>query len=72
MSSATYYVQECPSCGRQLQIRLEYLGRSVACKHCEREFEASHAARVSDSGEELLSRVDELLASVESSKPHPR
>ncbi len=68
MSGATYFVQECPSCSRQLQVRLEYMGKSVACKHCEREFEASPAARASDSGEYLLNRVDELLASVASTK----
>jgi hypothetical protein len=29
MSSSTYFVQECPICGRQLQIRVEYLGKRV-------------------------------------------
>jgi DNA-directed RNA polymerase subunit M/transcription elongation factor TFIIS len=70
--SATYFVQECPSCSRQLQVRLEYLGKSVVCQHCEREFEASPAAQQSDSGEFLLNRADELLASVESSRSQAR
>ena len=35
MSNATYFVQECPTCGRRLQIRVEYLGRRVVCQHCQ-------------------------------------
>ena len=29
MSKATYFVQECPTCGRDLEIRVEYLGKRV-------------------------------------------
>ena len=35
MSRATFFIRECPTCGRRLQIRVEYLGRTVRCKHCE-------------------------------------
>ena len=70
MSMATYFVQDCPTCGRQLQIRLKYLGRSVQCQHCEAEFQAFDAsneipAATSDSGSDLLARVDELLANAD-------
>ena len=69
MSMATYFVQECPTCGRRLQIRLKYLGRAVQCQHCEAEFQAFDAATiqapVSDSSAELLARVDELLANTD-------
>jgi hypothetical protein len=34
MSPSTYFVQECPTCGRRLHIRVEYLGRRVVCQHC--------------------------------------
>jgi uncharacterized Zn finger protein (UPF0148 family) len=71
--SATYFAQECPSCGRHLQVRLEYLGKSVACPHCQRQFEAMIAPQLSDSSEELLNRANELLATVESDfRPLPR
>ena len=40
MPSGTYYVQECPTCGRSLQVRVEYLGKRVACQHCNAKFEA--------------------------------
>ncbi len=65
--SATYFAQECPSCGRHLRIRVEYLGKHVACQHCDKHFEARMEARPSDSGEYLLTRANELLACVESS-----
>jgi DNA-directed RNA polymerase subunit RPC12/RpoP len=72
MSKATYFVQECPTCGRKLQIRVEYLGKRVACQHCRGQFEAADRAaqafRPSDSSI-LLARADELLASAESLRP---
>ncbi len=69
MSNSTYFVQECPTCGRRLQIRVEYLGKEVACQHCQGRFVASDPsnARV-DGGIEnnaLLRRADELLESVD-------
>ena len=40
MPNATYFVQECPTCGRRLQIRVEYLGKRVVCQHCQGKFVA--------------------------------
>ena len=75
MSSATYFVQECPTCGRRLQVRLEYLGKTIACPYCEGRLEASDpamdGAKLSDSSE-LLLKADALLASAETWKPRPR
>ena len=34
MAGVTYFVQECPTCGRRLQVRVIYLGKRVACRHC--------------------------------------
>lgn len=65
--TATYFTQECPSCGRHLQVRLEYLSRSVACPHCQRQFNAMIAPPQSDSSEDLLNRADQLLATFEMS-----
>ena len=40
MPRSTYFVQECPTCGRNLQVRVEYLGKQVVCQHCSARFEA--------------------------------
>jgi DNA-directed RNA polymerase subunit M/transcription elongation factor TFIIS len=75
MSGATFFLRECPTCGRRLQIRVEYLGRMVRCKHCEGRFEASDPTLTessSDSGIDMLERANELLASLEPSRPRPR
>ena len=66
MFAATYFVQACPICGRSLQIRLEYMGRSVACQHCHGQFMAVDPALQTVEPiqpiDNLLNRVDELLA----------
>lgn len=68
MPNATYFVQECPTCGRHLQIRVEYLGKRVACQHCQGVFVAADASNVRgdvvDHGSALLRRANELLDSV--------
>jgi len=65
MSKPAYFVQECPICGRPLQIRVEYLGKRLACNHCNGRFVAtdstSNPAVPSDSSSALLHRADELL-----------
>jgi primosomal protein N' len=66
MSIATFFAQECPTCGRTLQIRIEYLGKSLVCQHCRGRFDAQDPScgtpKLSDSGI-LMERVEELLAS---------
>ena len=66
MSSSTYFMQECPTCGRGLQVRVEYLGKQIVCRHCDAYFEAcdptSAAYPPSQSGLALLKRAEELLA----------
>ena len=75
MASATYFVQDCPICGRRLQIRVAYLGRDVLCRHCQGEFEAcdpeSGVAPASLSGLALIRRADELLAEADQRSPVP-
>ncbi len=61
---SAYFYQECPVCGRPLQVRVEYLGRDVICEHCSGHFLASDPAQHPHwprSGR-LLQRADELLA----------
>jgi hypothetical protein len=75
MPRTTFFLLECPICGRTLQVRVEYLGRTVACVHCRGEFPAAdpNQYHVPDaSGVELLRRADELLDSVEEPWPRPR
>jgi len=76
MLNSTYFIQECPTCGRRLQIRVEYLGKRVACQHCQGKFIARDPAGApgDDSGEknELLRRADELLESVARRETHLR
>lgn len=67
MPRSTYFVQECPTCGRNLQVRVEYLGKQVVCQHCGARFEAcepgSDAAAASQSSSKLLERAEFLLQS---------
>jgi hypothetical protein len=44
MSIRNYYYQECPVCGRQLRIRVDHLGRELACSHCHGSFIARDPA----------------------------
>ncbi len=71
MPSPLYFIQECPTCGRSLQIRVGYLGRQVVCQHCNGQFQAyDEGAGVppppsaSESGTALMRRADELLDAV--------
>lgn len=68
-ANSSHYVQECPTCGRNLRIRVEYLGKRVACLHCHGRFVAfdpqGPQASLSDSGMALLRRAEELLERVE-------
>ena len=65
MAGATYFVQECPTCGRNLQVRVEYLGKRVACQHCSARFVASDPSSenypASDSSLSIMARADELI-----------
>ena len=73
--STTFFIQECPTCGRKLRIRLELLGRVIACPQCEAPIEACDSTvrtdRPHDSAE-LLLRADELLATADARRNMPR
>lgn len=54
--------QSCPTCGRRIEIRVELLGRSVACPHCNAEFTASEQQPRQASGDQvLMDRVERAL-----------
>ena len=67
--SYSYFSQECPTCGRSLQIRVEHLGKEVSCQHCHGQLTACDPAnaRADDlhSTDLLLRRAEELLESVD-------
>ncbi len=73
--SATFFIQECPTCSRMLQIRLELLGRLVACPQCDAMIVASDSAlrsRPKLDSTELLLRAERLLATADERKHLPR
>ena len=76
MSNPTFFIQECPTCGRRLQIRVEHLGRRVVCQHCQAHLIAADPANArynnANLGANLLRRADELLESASHQRPQPR
>jgi hypothetical protein len=70
MSSSTYFLQGCPTCGRRARVRVEHLGRLVVCTHCHGRFEARDPATqefdgIDPSDSVILRRANELLATLE-------
>ena len=65
MPGSAYFVLECPTCGRRLHIRVEYLGRNVICQHCGAQFVASDPDSNRYPGEQavesLLRRAEQRL-----------
>jgi hypothetical protein len=76
MSRSTFFVQECPTCGRRVQIRVEYLGRQVVCDHCRGHFEAFDGSMgPHDNGEApsaILLRANQLLETALERRPWAR
>ena len=76
MAKSTYYFQECPTCGRSLQVRVEYLGKTVVCQHCQGRFEAmdpeNAAFSPSASGLALMQKADQLLNSAADRRTSPK
>ena len=72
MCASTYFLQECPTCGRSLEIRVEYLGKRLVCQHCRGELLATgpreSVAQTEEPSSALLRRVDELLTEAEERK----
>lgn len=68
MPSGAYFIRSCPTCGRSLEIRVEYFGKRVSCRHCSAEFDTVDGPvdlpRASDSSLSLLARAEELIESV--------
>ena len=76
MPNVTYFIQDCPTCGRKLNIRVEYLGKKVVCQHCRGPFLAwdqegaptapeNAVTNSSMSGTKLMDRAQELIEMAE-------
>jgi len=69
MSNSTYFSQECPTCGRSLLIRVEYLGKNVVCQHCQGRLLACDPANArideADCSSQILRRAEELIKTVD-------
>ncbi len=69
----TYFQQECPACGRTLQIMVVYLGKTVSCRHCRRMFIAQDSTmQVAWTGQPTLTaleKAERLLRQLESMAP---
>jgi hypothetical protein len=65
MSKHVYFVRECPTCGRHLHIRVEYLGKKVVCQHCHGKLEARDPAAadgpIIDPAQSILLRAEAFL-----------
>ena len=64
MPMPSRFNQPCPTCGRQMRISVELLGRDVACQHCHAEFVAGQepaGEQVPPREQVLMDRVEEML-----------
>ena len=68
MTQTTFFVKECPTCGRNLQVRIEYLGRDMMCNHCGGDFVAHEGLQEpkADPGDTIIAKIDELLGKADS------
>ncbi|MCA9129092.1 MAG: hypothetical protein KDB22_18520 [Planctomycetales bacterium] len=67
MASGTFFVRACPTCGRNLEIRVELLGREVECVHCGAEFNSNDDSRSKNDDmkiEQILARAQQYVDSV--------
>ena len=55
MMAPTYYLQPCPTCGRRLQVQIEYLGKQLVCSHCQGPFIASDPDLTEDGEKDAVS-----------------
>jgi uncharacterized Zn finger protein len=72
MASGTFFVRACPTCGRNLEVRVELLGRDVECVHCGANFTATLKLRDENDDqriEQVLARAQEYIASLEAFNP---
>jgi hypothetical protein len=62
VASRAYFLGECPTCSRKLEIRVELLGKRVACQHCGATHVASDAQNRQNTNPNSDQKIDQLLA----------
>ncbi len=73
MRSSTRFTRSCPTCGRNLDIPVDQIGRQVMCSHCHAEFQATLVSEgaSNDFEEAFEQRIDRLLANSSATPPRP-
>jgi hypothetical protein len=69
MASGMVFVRPCPTCGRNLEIRVELLGREVQCRHCSAEFVATQRCEtpwIDAAVDRALAKAERYMASIDS------
>jgi len=64
MNKKIYYQDQCPSCGRPLQVGVVNFGREVSCTTCHKSF--CSVGSGSETEAELNQRIDSLIGPEES------
>lgn len=64
-----HFFQECPTCGRHLRMKAEYLGRRMSCLHCEGEFIATDRESRFDAVESRASGLQSLQSALRIDPP---
>lgn len=63
---SAYFFQDCPTCGRHVRIKAEYLGRRVSCLHCAGQFVAadrdSRFDAIESPASDMLPRLESFLS----------
>lgn len=68
MASTMVFVRPCPTCGRNLEIRVELLGRDVQCRHCKAEFVATQRCEtpwIDAAVDRVLAKAERYMASID-------
>ena len=63
MSHRSYFVQDCPTCGRVLHVQVTFLGKKVVCGHCRGDLIAADPSNRLDIEPAgcLMNRAEQLL-----------
>lgn len=75
MADSAFFVQECPTCGRSLRVRVEYLGKRLICQHCRGSLMAHGPGEphlTADDRQGLLARAGQLIDQAERRLARPR
>lgn len=73
MANSSYFVQDCPTCGRVLHVQVTFLGKSVVCAHCRGDFVATDSSNCLDIEPAacLMNRAEQLLSLQETTAETP-